>query len=121
MRANDTVTEPPKKRGESAVDKVSSRSKCLKLEDHIMFCMRNFTTYMMCGEGTRQKVDEYNLVGITIIEKTAQITQGPDCTLIHYMCVEPTLHRQGISTSMLKMIMDQSEYKYKKYGCDIII
>ena len=42
------------------------------------------------------------------------MTRGHYCTLIHYMCVEPTLRRQGIGTSMLKMIMDQPEYEYRK-------
>ena len=54
------------------------------------------------------------MVGVTIVEKTVHMTQGPDRTLIHYLCVEPTLRRQGIGTSMLKMIMNQPEYEHKK-------
>ena len=58
MEANDNITEQPEKRKiNNTVDKVSLRSKCTHLEDHILFFMGNFTTYIMCGEMTSQGID----------------------------------------------------------------
>ena len=68
----------------------------------------------MRGEVTRQGVDVCKMVGVTIVEKTVHMTQGLDRTLIHYICVEPTVFRQCIGTSMLKMIMNQPEYENRK-------
>ena len=48
-----------------------------------------------------------------IVEKNVVMNQGSDCVLIHYMCVDPDLLRQGIGSAMLKNVIDEPEYEHK--------
>ena len=89
-------------------------SKCVRLKDHIMFCMGNFTTFIMCGDVTRQGVELCIIVGVTIVEQTMHMTKGTDCTLIHYISINPSFCRKYLGAAMLKMIMNQPEYDNRK-------
>ena len=59
------------------------------LDDHIMLCLRNHTTYIMCGQ--LDGIELCHIFGIMVVEKNAVMNQGSDFTLIHYMCVDPDL------------------------------
>ena len=77
-----------------------------------MFCMRNFTTNIMCGP-----VEDGNLCkmfGVLIVEKNLHIIQGPANTLVHYLFIAPLFCRNGLGTSMLKMVMNQPEYEHRR-------
>ena len=76
--------------------------------------MINYTTCIMCGKRTAKddegkEFDLCNIVGVTIVEKTVQMTKGQDRSLIHYLCVLPQIRRENVGTAMLKMIMSQRE------------
>ena len=84
-----------------------------------MFCMSNFTTYIMCAEITDKddegkEVDMCNIVGVTIVEKTVEMTKGQDRSLIQCVCVLPQICQQNVGTVILKMITSQDEYYNRK-------
>ena len=94
-------------------------SKVFSLKKHILFCMKNYTTYIMCStveqdydDGTTH--DQCHIVGVAIVEKTIVMTKGEERSLIHYLVVSPEFCLKNIGTAMLKMIMIQSEYENKK-------
>ena len=64
----------------------------------------------MCVEITDKddegkEVDICNIVGVTIVEKTVEMTKGQDRSLIYYLCILPQFCQQYVVTTMLKMIM----------------
>ena len=71
-------------------------SKYMQLKNHIMFYMSNFNMYIMYLELTSEdnegnEVDHCNIVGVTIVEKTVEMTKGQDRSLIHYLYILPEL------------------------------
>ena len=73
MKQNETLLEKRKGRKKySNAENDMILYKCVPLKNHIMFCMRNFTIYIMCAEMTAN--DEGGkltcaIVGVTIVEK----------------------------------------------------
>ena len=115
---------------EKAKEDISSKSRLLK--DHIMFCMKNVTTYIMCcpveqdyHDGTTAKSSQ--IIGVSIVEQDIVMTKGEERPLIHYLVVHPEHRHKNIGTALLKIIMNQSEYYNKnimavtslprEYGC----
>ena len=74
------LEKPIKRRKYSGKEKEMILSKCMRLTNHIIFCMMNFTTYIMCSDLTSKDydgktVDHCNVVWVTMVEKTVLMTK----------------------------------------------
>ena len=49
-----------------------------------------------------------------VVETNVVMNQEIDCTLIHYMCVDSDLCRQGINIAMLKKVTNEPKCKHKR-------
>ena len=78
------------------------------MESHIKICMRDHTTYIICGPVEGGEL--YKMSSVMIVEKNVVMNQGTSSALIHYLCIEPDLCQQSIGTSTLKMVFNQPEY-----------
>ena len=91
----------------------------MSLKNHILFCMKNFTTYIMWSNfeqdyDARTTADECSVVGVAIVEKPIVMIKCEERSLTHYLVVSPEYCLINIGTATLKMIMSQSEYENKK-------